>query len=417
MIVRYLRLAVWPSGLVVDYGTPRAIGLGDVAPYAALVLGLVALTVWTLVRTPMIGFLGLWFFTTLSPTSSIVPIATEVGAERRMYLPLAAVVMLAVVGAAWLLAQARMRGLSSERARLAGAAALTVVVILLGGATLARNREYASAVTLARTTLERWPTARAQHSLGAALVADMQYEEGIRLLSEAVNGDPGARYTLGVALFQQGKLPEAIVQLREFLARESLRIEVPAAHELVGRALRAQGRYAEAGEEFQRVLRMNPARREVHGLLAESLMRQQRFGEAIGHYQQMLAYRPNDISALMQLGISLIALGRTDEAIVQFRRIVELNPRDGVANRNLARALLERGSFDEAALYAREATILLPGDAVAHDQLGVALANLGRLDEGIAELQRAAQLDPADPEVRAHLAAALQAKQSPNRGP
>ncbi|HVH26235.1 MAG TPA: tetratricopeptide repeat protein [Vicinamibacterales bacterium] len=418
MIVRYLRLAVWPSGLVVDYGAPRALGPGDVVPHAGLVLGLVALTIWALARWPMVGFLGLWFFTTLSPTSSIVPIATEVGAERRMYLPLAALVVLAVLGVSWLLARLmRMRGLSSERAQLAGAAALAVVVILLGGATIARNREYASAVTLARATLERWPTPRAQHSLGAALVADMQYEEGIRQLTEAVDGDPGARYTLGVALFQQGKLPEAIVQLREFLARESLRIEVPAAHELVGRALRAQGRYAEAGEEFQRVLQMTPSRREVHGLLAESLMRQQKFGEAVGHYQQMLAYRPNDISALMQLGISLIALGRADEAIVQFRRVVELIPRDGVANRNLARALLERGSFDEAALYAREATNLLPNDAVAHDQLGVALANLGRLDEGIAELQRAAQLDPADPEIRSHLAAALQAKENPNRRP
>jgi hypothetical protein len=36
---------------------------------------------------------------TLAPTSSIVPIATEVGAERRMYLPLISVVVLVVIGA------------------------------------------------------------------------------------------------------------------------------------------------------------------------------------------------------------------------------------------------------------------------------------------------------------------------------
>ena len=41
-----------------------------------------------------------------------------------------------------------------------------------------------------------------------------------RQLSEAVNGEPGARCdTLAAASLQQGKLPEAIVQLREFLAK------------------------------------------------------------------------------------------------------------------------------------------------------------------------------------------------------
>ena len=37
---------------------------------------------------------GLWFFVTLAPASSIVPVATEVGAERRMYLPLMAIAVL-----------------------------------------------------------------------------------------------------------------------------------------------------------------------------------------------------------------------------------------------------------------------------------------------------------------------------------
>ena len=49
------------------------------------------------------------FFLTLAPTSSVVPIASEVGAERRMYLPLAALVVLAGF--------ARWLGLDRLRAR------------------------------------------------------------------------------------------------------------------------------------------------------------------------------------------------------------------------------------------------------------------------------------------------------------
>ena len=43
-----------------------------------------------------LGFLGAWFFLILAPTSSFRQ-ASEVVAERRMYLPLAAVVVLAVM--------------------------------------------------------------------------------------------------------------------------------------------------------------------------------------------------------------------------------------------------------------------------------------------------------------------------------
>lgn len=416
MIVRYLRLAIWPSGLVVDYGEPRVLTLAEAAPYAALVLALVALTIWALMYKPGLGFLGAWFFVTLSPTSSIVPIATEVGAERRMYLPLAAVVVLCVVGLAWLLEryvrlqEGSEKEVSTRRAHLGGLVALAVVAVALAAGTVRRNREYTSAVSLARTTVERWPTPRAQTSLGVALVAARQYEEGINELQKALAGDPVAHYPLGVALFQEGKLDEAIMHLRDFLARESFRIEVPAAHQLIGSALKAQRKYAEAEQEFRQVLTMAPSNGDAHGLLAETLSRQQKFDEAIVHLQQYLAYRPNDISALMQLGIASVAVGRRDDAIVQFRRVVELVPQDAAARRNLARALLEKRAFDEAEPQARQAVLLRPDDAVAHDELGLALAGQGKLDEAIGELQRSLQIDPNDAEVRAHLAAVAAAK-------
>ena len=99
MITHYLRLAIWPRSLVVFYGWPLPLTLGDVWPYALFIGVLLIATVVAMKRWPTLGFLGVWFFVTLAPTSSIVPIATEVGAERRMYLPLLAVVALAVVGA------------------------------------------------------------------------------------------------------------------------------------------------------------------------------------------------------------------------------------------------------------------------------------------------------------------------------
>jgi hypothetical protein len=98
MMVRYLRLAVWPNSLVVNYGWPLPLTLADVVPQALMVVALLGATIAALIRRPPLGFLGASFFITLAPTSSVVPIATEVGAERRMYLPLIPLVVLAVVG-------------------------------------------------------------------------------------------------------------------------------------------------------------------------------------------------------------------------------------------------------------------------------------------------------------------------------
>ena len=100
MIPHYLRLAIWPRSLVVNYGWPAPVTLADVLPQALFISVLFVATVVALVRRPALGFAGAWFFVTLAPTSSIVPIATEVGAERRMYLPLIAIIALAVVGSA-----------------------------------------------------------------------------------------------------------------------------------------------------------------------------------------------------------------------------------------------------------------------------------------------------------------------------
>jgi hypothetical protein len=93
---RYLRLAFWPRDLVLDYGEPSHVTFAEVAPYFMIVAGLVVATVSRGTRKPALGFLGAWFFLTLAPTSSIMPISTEVGAERRMYLPLMAVVVAVV---------------------------------------------------------------------------------------------------------------------------------------------------------------------------------------------------------------------------------------------------------------------------------------------------------------------------------
>ena len=70
-------------------------------PQALLVVALLALTVRGVVRRAWYGVLGAWCFLILAPTSSILPIGIEIATERRMYLPLAGLVVLCVASAYW----------------------------------------------------------------------------------------------------------------------------------------------------------------------------------------------------------------------------------------------------------------------------------------------------------------------------
>ncbi len=91
-VAHYLRLSVWPHPLVFDYGTVLANGVGEVLPSALIVTALLIGTLVAVRRWPSVGFLGVWFFAILAPTSSVLPVTTQTIAEHRMYLPLAAVV-------------------------------------------------------------------------------------------------------------------------------------------------------------------------------------------------------------------------------------------------------------------------------------------------------------------------------------
>jgi Flp pilus assembly protein TadD len=295
-------------------------------------------------------------------------------------------------------------------------AVVVVVSIALAMATVQRNREYQSAITLARTVLDRYPHARAHGWLGEELIADGQREAGIAELRQATAGDPKAYYSLGMTMAEDGKADEAVEQLRQFVSKEPMLLEVVSARETMGRLLLRQGKSAEAEEQFRELVRMRPADANAHGLLADALFKEGKFEEAIPHYQQILKAKPNFVDVITNLGISSIAIGRVEEAIAYFRQAAEID-HSGATERNLARALLQKQAYQEAVLHAQSAVSLTPDDAVAHDELGAALAGLGRLDAAVLEFRRSLQLDPSDPEVREHLATVLRAGGGPGRRP
>jgi len=213
-VCRYLMLSVWPSALTLDYGTYLAKTPGEVVPYAVIVSLLWALTLVALWRNPALGFCGAWFFLLLAPTSSVVPITTQTGAEHRMYLALAGLIGPVVLGGyeLWQRAYPHLPSLS----RAAPVLVLLLVVSALGARTIVRNDDYRSDLSIWATVVDRWPSnSRARVNLGNALAERGRLPEAITWFESALRLPPDraeAHLSLGKALAIMGHLPEAIDQ-------------------------------------------------------------------------------------------------------------------------------------------------------------------------------------------------------------
>ena len=359
MVTRYFGLAFWPSSLVNFYGWTRPLSLADVWMQAAFltVVGLASI-VW-LVKAPRAGFLAVSVFVLLAPTS-IVPIAAEVGAERRMYLPLACIVILVIIGADALWRRFRAPETQSRAPANSLLWVVGALVLVLAVVTTVRNREYASAVTMARTVLARWPTPMAHHLVGAELAFTGQRDQAIAELSIAAPGYAPARYYLGRELGAAGRFNEAAEALRSFIRDEPHQPVVPTAH----------------------------------GLIADALVRLGRTAESVPHFRAWLDADPANHAGWSGFGRSLFSIGRAEEAAEAFRRAVAANPGNGHYHQNLALALLETTRVSEALSHAEQAVALLPAEPGAHDALARVLAAQGKHEDAVREFRRALDINP-----------------------
>jgi len=328
-IAHYLRLTFWPDTLCLDYGwqaspLPRAWK----AVGALVAVCLVVATGWALANAFPAGFLGVWFFLTLAPTSSVLPIQDMV-AERRMYLPLAAVVTLTVI-AAW-------NGLSvlTRRVRLKPTTLGWAFFALISGAlawrTIQRNHDYHSAITIfTDTTRQRPHNGRAWINLGLAYYNAGQFDSAVASLQRALEVLPpnsvarsGAYINLANVRRSQGRDREAITHLSEALRVSPYDAN---AHNDLGAALQHLGQRERAMEHFRAAIRLQPDHPLAHYNLSLLLAELDDFDEALRELQIARRLLPDRPEIPFKLGVLLSNHGRYSEACASLTKALRLKP-------------------------------------------------------------------------------------------
>lgn len=363
--VAYMDQMFWPSGLAVLYPlTPGGVRVAEAALALVVLAGISTGVIVLRRRDPYLLTGWLWYLVMLVPVIGILQVGVQARADRYTYLPQIGLYLLLTWAAADLCARWRY-----GRAALGGGAAIILVALIF----------------CARTQTIYWRNSATLWTHTLACTSDNFM----------------AHYGLGHALFDQGKVEEAIAQYQAAL---EINPDYAEACNNLGNALLQEGKVDEAIAHLQRALQINPDYAEACNNLGNALLQQGKVDEAIAQLQRSLQINPDDASAHDILGNALLQKGNANEAIAQYQVALQINPHYAEAHFNLGNAQLRQGNVAEAIREYQKALQIKPDFADAHNNLGTALLQQGNAAEAITEYRKALQIKPDKVGVQNNLA-------------
>ncbi len=265
--VRYLELAVWPSGLAVLHPHPYLEITGGAPLGAARVLGaclaLAALCTLLLGRwsRPWARTGWLWYAVTLLPVIGLVQVGHQAYAERYGYVPLIGIYLIV----AWSAGELAERGEAWRKAAVV--AALAVLLVFS---------------SVAHQQLQHW-------------------RDSTALFTRGVEISPGSGVThhnLAVAYLDAGRFDQAQLHFERAIEIEPRN---PRYLNNLGRLHQHVGRPLEAVPFHRRAIAVGPRNAIGKNLLGEAYEATGRFDQAIAAYESALEVRPKLAAAARNL--------------------------------------------------------------------------------------------------------------------
>ena len=136
----------------------------------------------------------------------------------------------------------------------------------------------------------------------------------------------------------------------------------------------------------------------AHNTIGSAFAAQGKWNIAIQHFQQSLRIAPDYPEAEANLGVALVNIGHRADAILHFQRALQLDSENANAHYDFGDALANEGKLDEAIRHFELALQYQPDYPEADYDLGVALAREKKWDEARGHFERAmrCKLDAAD---------------------
>jgi len=286
VLIRYMRMVVWPTNLSALYDPPIHKNLDPTVLTALFFLCVTGFIIYKCFKfNRKIAFWPIYFFIALLPVSQIIPMVTLIN-DRYLYFPL--------IGVAGLLGYGvRQAHIKWDFSPLVIVPCLTVLIISLSILSFNRSNIWVNSITLWNDAVRKSPKLPlAWEALGEAYhyTPHPDRERAKKAYLQAIKLSPMndlSRYNLGILYMDQYNFDEAEIILKE-------------------------------------LLKLSPE--HVTGLTAfgDLAMRRNKLKEAESYYRKAYSLQPEAVEINQKLGNLMVVTGRIDEARSFYMRIEKL---------------------------------------------------------------------------------------------
>ena len=291
-------------------------------------------------KSNLIKFGALWFFITLLPTSSFIPLK-QLATEHRTYLP--GLGFSLILG--WVFLNFKSYQLIPK---------ILFIIFIFLNSTLAINRslDFRSEISLWEDTAQKSPRKALVHNnLATAYIGAKQFEKAKIALKETLTINPfhsNSHVNLGHIAGHQKDWETAIEKFDLGIALGNKKADT---FYYSGLARNNLGKYEEAIPYFKKSLSLKPLKADYHFDLGNSYKHLKLYDNALHHFRKALEIEPNHYKALNNIGTIFWNLGAFDLAKTEFKKAIQIRPDIPVIHNNLATIYIKSGDFKNAILH------------------------------------------------------------------
>lgn len=170
--------------------------------------------------------------------------------------------------------------------------------------------------------------------------------------------------------------------------------------------------WADAAIHFKKALELNPEFDQAMTALGRALKEQGREAEAEGWVRKAISQNPRNFKAWYELGW-LQARTRPREALQALRKTVEIQPNFALAYREMGMLEFQAKDYLEAAEHLQKAVDLGLEKPFLLNYLGIAYSTTGKLNKAVMCYRRALELNPDLAEAHLNLGFAYERMRQP----
>jgi len=278
----------------------------------------------------------LWFFITLSPTSSFFPI-NEPMADRRVYLPSWGFSLLMICGYLMIFRVNLKNDFNLKRYKVM-IVFIMIHIFLLSRGVWNRNQLYQNPVKLFQEAITKYPN------------------------------NPRAYYNLGLLQYKQNDNINAQISFEKAI---ELNPKDFRSYSNLGLIQYEKEAYDHAIKLFKKAIALNPNDTKSLSNLGSIYYEHQQYGIALALFQKAIQQNPNFPQAHFNLGLLYSSQNKHFSALKSFQKVIELNPADAESYNHIGIIYTMQNEYDKAQLSFRNAIKLDPDDTKAYDNLRI----------------------------------------------